>query len=57
MLKPYEIEQNGMATTVMLSDEDAKARGLLKPAKAEPKAEPAAKAKTPANKSRTAAEK
>lgn len=56
MLKPYEVEANGITTTVMLNDDDAKARGLLK---AEPKpkaAEPAAKAKTPANKSRSAAD-
>lgn len=57
MLKPYDVEINGMQTTLMLSDEQAKERGLFK---AEPKpkaAEPAAKAKTPANKSRSAADK
>ena len=29
-LKPYKIEVNGTKSTVLLSDEDAKTRGLLK---------------------------
>ena len=62
MLKPYDVVINGNATTQMLSDADAKARGLT--AKAEPveAVEPVkaveqveavdTKAKTPANKAR-----
>lgn len=49
-LKEYEIVFNGRKTTVQLSDEDAKAQGLLK---SEPVKAPAAKkapAKAPANK-------
>lgn len=44
-LKEYDVEINGVATTVQLSDEDAKARGL------EPKSEPKA-VSAPRNKSR-----
>lgn len=47
MNKEYSISvPDGMETTVLLSDEDAKARGL----KASDKAPAAEKAKTPANK-------
>lgn len=43
-LKQYDVEINGMKTTLQLSDEDAKLYGLVP-------AEPAAKArKAPANK-------
>lgn len=48
-MKRYDVEINGVQTTVQLSDADAKARGL-KPA--EPKSKtPANKAAQPANKS------
>ena len=50
MLKPYDVVINGNATTQMLSDADAKARGLT--AKAEPVEAVDTKAKTPANKAR-----
>ncbi|UXE04982.1 hypothetical protein SEA_LTON_7 [Gordonia phage Lton] len=53
--KNYDVVINGVATTLKLSDADAKARGLLKAE--EPKKEPAAKKATPANKSRTASNK
>jgi hypothetical protein len=49
-LKPYKTTVYGYETTLLLSDEDAKAQGLLKDAPA--KAEPAKKAATPANKAR-----
>ena len=53
-LKPYNVTVNGHETTLLLSDEDAKAQGLLteKPASVAKKA-----AKKPANKARTAANK
>lgn len=52
-MKEYEITlADGIPTTVLLSDEDAEARGL-KPAAEKP----AAKAKTPANKARTPSNK
>ncbi|UYL87769.1 hypothetical protein SEA_ONEDIRECTION_7 [Gordonia phage OneDirection] len=56
-LNTYDVEINGYATTLRLSDADAKERGLLKPDA--PKKESAAVAKkaTPANKSRTVANK
>lgn len=47
-MREYEIELNGNKTTVQLSDEDAKARGLLG-LKTEAKQAPA-----PKNKARTA---
>lgn len=50
-LKDYEVEVNGVSTTLRLSNADAKARGLSEPAK------DAKKAPAPANKSRTAAQK
>lgn len=53
-LNEYDVEINGRQTTLQLSDEDAKAMGLAKPAAA--KAAPT-KARTAANKSRTAANK
>lgn len=53
-LKKYDVVINGTATTLQLSDEDAKLYGLDKPAPA--KAAPT-KARTAANKSRTAANK
>ncbi len=58
-MKRYDIILNGMATTLLLSDADAAARGLVPaaaPAPA-PKAEVPAKAKTPANKNRKPANK
>ena len=48
----YEVEINGVRTTLQLSDADAKARGLLKERTAPNKA-----AKAPANKGKTAAER
>lgn len=51
-LKPYKVKTpEGYETTLLLSDEDAKAQGLLK---AKPEAKQAAK---PANKARTAKNK
>jgi hypothetical protein len=52
-LKPYDVTINGTETTLMLSDEHAKAQGLLK---AEPKTD-AKKAPAPANKARKAPNK
>lgn len=52
-MKPYEVEIFGNKTTQLLSDADAKARGLLTPV--EPKVE--TKAKTPVNKGRKPATK
>lgn len=46
----YQVEVNGVKTTLLLSDDDAKAKGL-KPV-AEKSKTPANKAKTPANKDR-----
>lgn len=48
-MKRYDVVINGVATTLLLSDADAAARGLV------PASDPApvAKAKAPANKSRT----
>lgn len=51
-LKRYDVVINGTATTLQLSDEDAKLYGLAEPAAAEPAAKKAAK--PPANKARTA---
>lgn len=48
-MKRYDVMVNGMATTLLLSDADAAARGLTPATKA---AEPANKAKAPANKTR-----
>ena len=53
-VKRYDTEINGVPTTLLLSDEDAKARGLLAEAK---KAAPAKKARAVPNKARTAANK
>lgn len=60
-LKNYDVEINGIMTTLRLSDADAKAQGLLvdKP-KGDAKAEPAgriAKARAPRNKARGAENK
>jgi hypothetical protein len=52
-LKKYDVEVNGYRTTLLLSDEDAKAQGLLK---SEPKAQ-AKQAPAPANKARKAPNK
>jgi hypothetical protein len=44
-LRPYKVEMNGIVTTLLLSDEDAKARGLDAAVEPEPEtkaAEPAA---------------
>lgn len=55
-MKRYDVTINGVQTTLLLSDEDAAARGLVAAAPA-PKAEVPTKAKTPANKSRKPANK
>lgn len=50
-MKKYNVVVNGVRTTLLLNDEDAKRRGLLSAAE-----KPAAKvAKAPANKARPAA--
>ncbi|WP_182878484.1 hypothetical protein [Mycobacteroides abscessus] len=50
-MKKYNVVVNGVKTTLLLNDEDAKRRGLLPAAE-----KPAAKAaKAPANKARPAA--
>lgn len=54
-MNTYEVEINGVKTTLKLSDADAEARGL-KPVTNKAKA-PANKSKTPANKARTTADK
>lgn len=48
-MKRYNVVINGVETTLQLSDDDAKARGLFVEDKA---VTPANKARTPANKSR-----
>ncbi|MEX0687699.1 MAG: hypothetical protein WD072_03405 [Pirellulales bacterium] len=52
----YDVVINGNKTTLLLSDADAKARGLT-PAEAAEPADVTTKAKTPANKSRKPANK
>lgn len=54
-MKKYDVEINGVTTTLLLSDEDAKARGLT--SVAEKAKTPANKAKTPANKRAEAIDK
>lgn len=58
-MKRYDVTINGNRTTLLLSDADAAARGLVPVADPapEPKAEVPTKAKTPANKSRKPANK
>jgi hypothetical protein len=57
-VKQYTVEINGMETTLLLSDEDAKERGLKPSDVVKPEAdEPEAKGRTPANKARTPANK
>lgn len=57
-MKRYDVVIGGNRTTLQLSDEDAKARGLVPQAAVEPAAEQVdTKAKTPANKSRRPANK
>lgn len=51
-MKKYDVEINGVTTTLLLSEADAKARGLVPVA--EKAKTPANKAKTPANKRSTA---
>lgn len=51
-VKRYDVEINGVQTTLQLTDEEAEARGLKPAAKASSK-----EAKAPANKSRTASTK
>lgn len=51
-LKPYKVTIDGYATTLLLSDADAKAQGLLVDAPVEKKAAP-----KPANKARKAPNK
>lgn len=52
-LKKYDVVVNGYATTLLLSDEDAKAQGLVQ----EPKPAEAKQAPAPANKARKAPNK
>lgn len=70
-LKAYDVTVDGQPTTLLLSDEDARAHGLRVPAHRAPEDEPVAeapeeapavedpdtKAHTPANKARTPANK
>lgn len=58
-MREYTIKLHSGDTTVLLSDEEAAARGLTPAPKAKPapESEPEPKAKAPANKSRTAANK
>jgi hypothetical protein len=55
-VKRYDVEINGVKTTLQLTDEDAKSRGLTKSSD-DAKPEEAKQAKAPANKSRSAASK
>jgi hypothetical protein len=55
-VKAYDVVINGNATTLLLSDADAKAAGLT-PADAVDKADVTTKAHTPANKARKPATK
>lgn len=55
-LKTYDVVVNGWATTVQLTDADARARGLLVD-EPEEAAAPTSKARRPANKGRTVADK
>lgn len=55
-MQKYEVEINGVTTTLLLSDADAKARGL-EPVSEKKSRTPANKAKTPANKGGTASDK
>ena len=52
-MKVYEVEINGIIHKMLLSDEDAKARGLVeaKPAQKKAAPKPANKARAPKNKS------
>lgn len=54
-LRVYTVEVNGWPTTVQLSESDAAARGLSDKDLADE--QPPTKGRTPANKSRTAANK
>ncbi|EIV32587.1 hypothetical protein [Mycobacteroides abscessus] len=55
-MKKYNVVVNGVRTTLLLNDEDAKRRGLLSAAEKPAAEKPAAKvAKAPANKARPAA--
>lgn len=60
-LKNYNVTVNGTATVLQLNEQDAKARGLtdkdLVDAESSSAPDPDKKAATPANKSRTAANK
>jgi len=52
-LKPYKVTVGGHETTLLLSDEDAKRQGLLKPPPAEKQApKPANKARKASNKAK-----
>lgn len=57
MLKRYDVIVFGNRTTLLLSDADAAARGLLPVPAPQPKADVPTKAKTPANKARKTANK
>jgi hypothetical protein len=57
-VKEYDVEINGVTTTLQLSDRDAEARGLKKPATTKEKQPPANKeASKPANKAASASQK
>ena len=57
-MKRYDVVINGISTTLLLSDEDARARGLHTSAPKSAPAEPVAtKTRAPANKSRRPANK
>ena len=51
-MKNYDVVINGVATTVQLSDEDAKERGLTEPVKAPAKKATTKAAAAPRNKAR-----
>lgn len=57
-MKRYDVVIDGNKTTLLLSDADAAARGLVPAAEPQPEPEPVpTKAKTPANKGRRPANK
>lgn len=56
-LKRYDVVVNGVATTLQLSDADAKARGLFQQPAADAAEPVESKSRAAANKSRTAANK
>ena len=56
-MKRYDVIIGGNRTTLLLSDADAAARGLVPAPAPQPKADVPTKAKTPANKTRKPANK